>query len=95
MEVSPRYLFYMECEGFSDGADIFEECLCAANPQYRACRRMGELGPVHVEFLREGSFREYEKRLAGRGKPMAQQKIPHFLDTEEKKSFFAARVLER
>lgn len=91
--IAPRYLFYMECGAIPGGADeAMEACLCAANPDYRACRSMREIEPLHIEFLREGSFARYERRLAERGKPLAQSKMPHFLDTEEKKRFFAAQV---
>lgn len=90
---APRYLFYMECSPLPGGADeAFEACLCAANPEYRACRAMREIEPLHIEFLREGSFARYEQRLAESGRQLAQSKTPHFLDTEEKKRFFAAQV---
>ncbi len=92
--ISPRYLFYMECEKIPDNADgIFEKCICEANPGYRSCLNMREIGPLHIEFLRSGSFKRYEKTLAERGKPMAQSKMPHFLNTEEKKSFFASQII--
>lgn len=92
--ISPRYLFYMECEKIPDNADgIFEKCICGANPGYRSCLNMREIGSLHIEFLRSGSFKRYEKTLAERGKPMAQSKMPHFLNTEEKKSFFASQII--
>ena len=92
--ISPRYLFYMECENAPRNADaIFEECMCAANPEYKSCLNMREIRPLHIELLREGSFKHYEKMLAERGKPMAQSKMPHFLNTEEKKSFFASQII--
>ena len=92
-EIAPGYLFYMECEEAPRDADaIFEECMCAANPEYRSCRNMREIRPLQIRFLREGSFRRYEQSLAERGKPMAQSKMPHFLNTEEKKRFFAAQT---
>jgi len=91
---APGYLFYMECSRIPGGADeVFESCLCAANPEYRSCRNMREIGALHIKFLREGSFARYEQKLAQSGKPMAQSKIPHFLDSEEKRRFFAAQVL--
>lgn len=94
-DIAPRYLFYMECSPIPGGADeVLESCLCAANPDYRACRSMREIEPLHIEFLREGSFASYERKLAQSGKPLAQSKIPHFLDTDEKKRFFAAQVLK-
>lgn len=92
--IAPRYLFYMECEKIPENADgIFEKCMCEANPEYRSCLNMREIEPLHIEYLREGSFKRYEQTLAKRGKPMAQSKMPHFLNTEEKKSFFAAQII--
>lgn len=92
--IAPRYLFYMECEKIPDNADgIFEKCMCEANPEYKSCLNMREIEPLHIEYLREGSFGRYERTLAERGKPMAQSKMPHFLNTEEKKKFFAAQVM--
>lgn len=94
--IAPGYLFYMECEEVPrDAAAIFEECMCAANPEYRACLNMREISPLQIKFLREGSFRRYEQRLAERGKPTAQSKMPHFLNTDEKKNFFAAQIICR
>lgn len=95
-EMAPRYLFYMECDEIPGDADrIFEECLCRANTEYRSCRSMGEIQPLHIEFLQEGSFERYEQRLAGEGKSLTQSKMPHLLDTEEKKDFFASRLWKR
>ncbi len=92
--ISPRYLFYMECENAPRNADaLFEECMCAANPEYKSCLNMREIRPLHIELLREGSFKRYEKTLAERGKPMAQSKMPHFLNTEEKKNFFVSQII--
>lgn len=94
--IAPGYLFYMECDGIPcDGDRILEECLCGANTGYRSCRGMGEILPLHIEFLREGSFGRYERTLAGKGKSLTQSKMPHLLDTEEKKDFFASQVLKR
>ncbi len=94
--IAPGYLFYMECEEAPrDAAAIFEECMCAANPEYRACLNMRQISPLQIKFLREGSFRRYEQRLAERGKPTAQSKMPHFLNTDEKKNFFAAQIICR
>jgi len=94
LDIAPRYLIYMECVPILDGADeMFESCLCAANPEYRSCRDMGEIEPLHIEFLREGSFARYERQLARSGKPLAQCKIPHFLDSEGKRRFFASQVM--
>lgn len=85
----------MECSPIPGGADeVFESCLCAANPEYRFCRNMREIEPLHIEFLREGSFARYEQKLAQSGKPMAQSKVPHFWDSREKKRFFAAQILK-
>lgn len=92
--IAPRYLFYMECENIPENADgIFEKCMCEANPEYRSCLNMREIESLHIEYLREGSFKRYEQMLAERGKQMAQSKMPHFLNTEEKKSFFAAQII--
>lgn len=94
--ISPGYLLYMECDGIPENADtIFEECFCTVNPEYKACRKMREIKPLHIEFLREGSFKSYERELAQKGKPMAQNKMPRFLDTEEKRQFFARHTLNR
>lgn len=94
--LAPGYLFYMECEKAPQNADdLFEKCMCEANPEYKSCLNMREIRPLHIEFLREGSFRRYEQKLAEKGKPMAQSKMPHFLNTEEKKSFFAAQIIHR
>ena len=67
--------------------------MCEANPEYKSCLNMREIEPLHIEYLREGSFGRYERTLAERGKPMAQSKMPHFLNTEEKKSFFASQII--
>lgn len=95
-EIAPRYLFYMECRHAPRNADeIFEGCMCEANPGYKSCRNMHEIAPLHIEFLREGSFKRYEQMLARKGRSMAQSKMPRFLDTREKKDFFAAQVIHR
>lgn len=95
-EIAPGYLFYMECEKLPlDADETFEKCMCEANPQYKSCRNMQEIAPLHIERLREGSFKRYEQMLAERGKSMAQSKVPHFLNTRAKKSFFAAQTISR
>ena len=92
--IAPGYLFYMECRNAPRNvAGIFERCMCEANPEYRACRNTREIKPLRIEYLREGSFKRYERMLAESGREMAQSKIPHFLNTEEKKKFFAAQVM--
>ncbi len=94
--IAPRYLFYMECDRLPQNADaVFEKCLCAANAEYGACLNMREIEPLHIEFLREGSFELFEKNLADAGKSMAQCKMPHFLNTKEKKDFFASQVTNK
>ncbi|MCM1382813.1 MAG: GH3 auxin-responsive promoter family protein [Muribaculaceae bacterium] len=94
--VAPRYLFYMECEKIPCGGDeLFERCMCEANPEYKSCLHMREIEPLHIEYLKDGSFKSYERALAESGKPAAQLKMPHFLNTEEKKRFFAARTVKR
>lgn len=94
--IAPRYLFYMECENIPRNADVlFEECMCAANLEYRACRKMREIEPLHIEYLRDGSFKRYEQKLAKSGKSMAQSKIPHFLNMEEQRRFFAEQIVKR
>ena len=54
-----------------------------ANFDYRSCESMNEIAPLKLAFLRTGSFQRYEKKLAGTGKPMGQNKLLHFLDTDE------------
>lgn len=93
--IAPGYLFYMECGNVPrNAAGIFEKCMCEANPEYRACRNMGEIEPLRIAYLRKGSFKRYEQMLAESGKAMAQSKMPHFLNTDEKKVFFAAQVIK-
>ncbi len=95
-EILPRYLLYMECDVFPENADeILESCMREANFEYRCCGQMNEIAPLKVDFLRAGSFQAYEQQLADSGKPMGQNKLLHFLDTEEKKKFFAGRVLKK
>lgn len=74
---------------------ILEECMRNANFDYRSCESMNEIAPLKLAFLQAGSFRKYEKRLAGTGKPMGQNKLLHFLDTDEKKEFFARQILKK
>lgn len=97
-EPIPRYLFYMECtENYTiENADnILEECMREANFDYRSCGNMNEISPLKLLFLRKGSFERYEQVLAKSGKPMGQNKLLRFLDTEEKKRFFAEQVSEK
>ncbi len=75
--------------------EILEECMRNANFDYRSCESMNEIAPLKLAFLQRGSFRKYEKKLAGMGKPMGQNKLLHFLDTDEKKEFFAQQVLKK
>lgn len=94
----PGYRFYMEADRLLPDSDamydnIFEACLCRANPAYRACRKMREIGPLHIVFLRRDTFGQYEKEFAAKGKSMAQSKMPHFVDSEEKRLFFEGRVI--
>lgn len=92
--VSPGYLFYLECDIIPPNAEsILEECFCIANPEYGSCRKMYEIQPLHIKFLREGTFWRYEQDLVCRGRDLAQSKAPHFLDTEEKRLFFAGQTL--
>ncbi len=92
--IAPRYLFYMECKKIPESADkIFERCMCEANREYKSCLNMREIEPLRIEYLREGSFRRYEQAISDSGKPTAQIKMPHFLNTKEKKSFFAAQII--
>ncbi|MDE7400413.1 MAG: GH3 auxin-responsive promoter family protein [Oscillospiraceae bacterium] len=95
-DITPRYLFYIECaEGIIENSDeILEECMRNANFDYRSCSAMHEIAPLRVAFLEIGSFREYEYRLAESRKLMGQNKILHFLDTEEKKNFFAEHTIK-
>ncbi len=94
--IAPRYLFYMECDRQPENADeVFEKCICEVNAGYRDCLNMREIGHLHIEFLREGSFKRFEKKLAETGKPTAQCKMPHYLNTEEKKKFFASQVANK
>ena len=52
---------------------------------------MREIAPLQIAFLREGSFKRYEQRISEKGKVTGQNKLLHFLDTEEKKQFFASQ----
>lgn len=90
--ILPRYLFYMECRGKTDVnvEEILEDCLCSANYEYKCCRKMREIGPLQIAFLRKGSFKRYEQKLSEKGRVMGQNKLLHFLDTEEKRQFFAS-----
>lgn len=95
-KMAPGYLFYMECEKNPQNAEkIFETCMCEANSEYKSCRNMHEIEPLHIEYLREGSFKRYEQMLAKRGKATAQSKVPLFLNTREKEMFFAAQTTDR
>lgn len=94
----PRYLFYIECsdnDTVANAGEILEECMRNANFDYRSCESMNEIAPLKLAFLRMGSFQRYEKKLAGTGKPMGQNKLLHFLDTDEKKEFFARQILKK
>lgn len=97
-DVIPRYLFYIEFsenETVENADNILEECMREANFDYRSCGNMNEIAPLKLLFLRAGSFGEYEQGLADTGKPMGQNKLLRFLDTNEKKTFFAKRILEK
>lgn len=96
-ESVPGYLFYIECSDnntIDNAGEILEECMRNANYDYRSCGNMNEIAPLRLAFLQTGSFRKYEKKLAGTGKPMGQNKLLHFLDTDEKKEFFARQILK-
>lgn len=97
-EAIPRYLFYIECSKnhtIENAEEILENCMREANSDYRSCGQMNEIAPLKLAFLLPGSFRSYEQKLADSGKPIGQSKLLHFLDTEEKKEFFAKRVLKK
>lgn len=93
----PRYLFYMEYTGkMEEGAEqILDGCLCRANYGYKGCRAMNEVGMPRIVGLRTDSFRRYEEHLAAGGHLMGQNKRICILDTEEKKDFFAAEILQQ
>lgn len=96
--LAPRYLIYMECfkNGIIENADeILENCMREANYEYLACTDMHEILPLRVAFLRSGSFKKYEQKLASSGRFMGQSKLLRFLDTEEKRKFFAAQIIEK
>ncbi|MDE5769063.1 MAG: GH3 auxin-responsive promoter family protein, partial [Oscillospiraceae bacterium] len=93
----PRYLFYIECvnyDAIENAREILEECMRNANFDYRSCESMNEIAPLKLSFLQTGSFRKYEQRLAESGRFMGQSKLLHFLDTEEKKKFFADQTIK-
>ncbi len=95
-ELVPRYLFYIECDGkmnLKDAGGILEDCMCGANFDYLSCARMNEIAPLKLKFLRPGAFQKYDRRLAEAGKAMAQNKLLRFLDTDEKRKFFAEQTL--
>lgn len=97
-EPIPRYLFYIERtenDPVENADEILEECMREANFDYRSCVNMNEIAPLKLLFLRSGSFQSYEQSLADSGKPMGQSKLLRFLDTEEKKRFFAERILKK
>lgn len=97
-ELIPRYLFYIECTenaAVENADNILEECMREANFDYRSCGNMNEIAPLKLLFLQTGSFEKYEWRLAGAGKPMGQNKLLRFLDTAEKKEFFAKQILKK
>lgn len=94
---SQRYLFYIECSDdktIENAEAVLEECMRDANFDYRSCGNMNEIAPLRLAFLKIGSFRKYEKKLSDMGKPMGQNKLLHFLDTDEKKMFFAKQILK-
>lgn len=88
----PRYLVYLECDckQIADGERVLERCFCEANCEYAGCRRLNEIGGLRIRCLPVGSFARYEKYLSAKGIPIGQNKLLRILDTEEKKSFFAA-----
>lgn len=91
----PRYLFYMETDRMDPDFDnVFEACLCRANPAYRACQKMREIGHLHIAFLRRGTFLQYEKTLVAKDRSIAQSKLPHFIDSKEKRLFFEGRIIK-
>lgn len=97
-ELIPKYLFYIECienVKIENAEKILEDCMCEANFDYRSCVNMNEIAPLKLLFLRQGSFGEYERRLADAGKPMGQNKLLRFLDTTEKQEFFAKQILKK
>jgi len=91
----PRYLVYLECGPVLDGDGVLEDCFCEANCEYAGCRRLNEIGAVRLEYLPEGSFERYEAYLLSKGMSIGQNKLPHILDTEDKKNFFAAETKRR
>lgn len=96
--IAPRYLFYIESTenaAVGNAGEILEQCMREANFEYRSCADMNEIAPLRVEFLRVGSFKKYERELAASGKNMGQSKLLRFLDTDEKKKFFAEQTLEK
>ncbi|MDE6730845.1 MAG: GH3 auxin-responsive promoter family protein, partial [Oscillospiraceae bacterium] len=95
-ELLPKYFVYLECNNhdtdIENAGEILEECMRNANFEYRSCENMNEIAPLKLVFLQTGSFRKYEQKLAESGKLMGQSKLLHFLDTEEKKQFFADNI---
>jgi hypothetical protein len=74
---------------------VLEECMREASYEYRACAQMNEIAPLKIEMLAEGSIKRYNRKLAESGKQMGQNKLLHFLDTEEKRRFFEAQIIGR
>ena len=96
--IAPRYLIYIECADsgvIQNAGKILEKCMREANFDYRSCAEINEIAPLRAEFLKSGSFSKYERKLAESGRLMGQNKLLHFLDTEEKKEFFAAQVIKK
>ncbi len=93
-----RYLIFIECANnavIKNADEIMEKCMRETNFEYRSCAEINEIAPLKTAFLKSGSFMKYEHSLCLSGRFMGQSKQPCFLDTKEKREFFAARVIEK
>ena len=75
-------------------AEVFEKRLIEVNSEVEPNQRSGSLGKTEVKFLQHGTYDAYRDLLHSRGASINQLKPIKAIDTDEKKEFFFARLLE-
>lgn len=77
-----------------EAAETIDRLLRKHNIDYDDCRRLKEIGPSSVYFLKNGTTKLHMEYLRKRGMDVSQYKPVRVIDTPEKKEFFFGNILD-
>lgn len=76
-----------------EAAQTMDQMLRRYNIDYDDCRRLKEIWPVRVHFLKNGTTNLHMESLRLQGMDVSQYKPVRIIDTPEKKAFFFGQIL--